>query len=197
MTTAYATADLVKPETTAVAMDGSLQFWAGLSYGSASLVQYLVLSGRLHLPHPAMIGLIWMVASIAFVLFGVILRVGSDHLLRKDPAVRRFRAVWGSLILGAAVVIIALIIMLVKLGLGGSSNTIVSPIAMAAYGIGWRVAAVLSAKRWPNILSVGCFASAIALASLAGTAEQPLVYALSLVIFAILPGLYLMRRTAN
>ncbi len=197
MTAAYAAADFVKSKTSVVAMDGSLQFWAGLSYGSASLVQYLVLSGRLHLPHPAMIGLVWMVASVAFILFGVILRVGSDHLLRQDPAVRRFRAVWGSLILGAAVVIIALIIMMVKFGQGASSNAVVSPIAMAAYGIGWRVAAVLSGKRWPNLLSLGCFATAIGLASLAGTAEQSLVYTVSLVIFAIVPGLFLMRQPAN
>ncbi len=181
-----------------VAMDGGMMFWAGLSFGTASFVQYLVLSGHIALIHPAMMGLLWMGATVAFVLFGFVLKVGSDRLLLQQPAVRRFRSVWGSLILGAFVVIAALMIMMAKFGLGANAAFVVSPITLSVYGIGWRVAALMTGKRWPNLLSLGCFAGAVALACLAGRPEQSLAYTAALIVFTILPGLsLLLRQNAN
>jgi hypothetical protein len=177
-----------------LAMDGGMLFWAGLSYGAASFVQYLVLSGHVALVHPAMMGLVWMGATVAFVLFGFILKIGSDRLLLQQPAVKRFRAVWGSLIVGAGVVVAALMIMMVKFGAGAHAAFIVSPVALSVYGIGWRVAAVMTARRWPNLLSLGCFAGAIGLALLAGQPEQSLAYSAALIVFAIVPGLALLLR---
>lgn len=181
-------------EPSGVALDGGMQFWAGLSYGSASLVNYLVLSGRLQLPHPAMIGLVWMAASVAFVLFGVVLKVGSDPMLRADPGHRRFRAIWLSLILGAGAVIAALAIVLSKLTPGFNISLLTAPITLSVYAVGWRVAGIMTGQRWPRLLSLGCFAGAIGLAWLAGQAEQSLVYTLCLVVFAVIPGLLLMLR---
>ncbi len=123
-------------EPTGIALDGGMQFWAGLSYGSASLVNYLVLSSRLHLPHPAMIGLVWMAASVAFILFGVVLKVGSDPMLRLDPGHRRFRAIWLSLILGAFAVIAALSIVLAKLAPGFNISLLTAPVALSVYAVG-------------------------------------------------------------
>ncbi|MDV6332232.1 hypothetical protein [Asticcacaulis sp. 201] len=177
-----------------IAMDGGMMFWAGLCYGTASLSNYLVMSGYIHLLHPAMIGLIWMGATAAFMLFGVILKVGSDRLLLQQPAVKRFRAIWTGLIVGAAVLIAALMIMMAKFDLGSNASFIVSPIALGVYGIGWRVAAVMTGSRWPNLLTMGCFAGAIGLAALAGTAAQSLAYSLCLVVFAVIPGLALLLR---
>jgi len=178
-----------------VALDGGMQFWAGLSYGTASFIQYLVLTGRLHLPHPAMIGLVWMAASIAFLVFGVFWKLGSDPLLLKDPSHRRFRAVWVSLILGAFVIIAALGIMLHRLDPALNLNMLTAPIALCVYGIGWRAAAVMTARSWPNLLSLGAFAGAVMLAFLAGTPEQSLGYTLGLLAFAVVPGgLLLLRR---
>jgi len=190
---------LAEPKFTAgsepVQLDGSLQVWAGLSYGSASLFQYLVLSGRVLIASPEIMGLVWMAATAAFVLFGVVLKVGGDRTKLADAGVRRFRAVWGSLILGAAVVIAALIILLSKLGLASSANAVVAPVALATYGIGWRVAAVLSRKAWPNFLALSCFVASPCLACLAGTPLQSLTYAVCLLAFAVLPGLYLLRQS--
>lgn len=177
-----------------VVIDGGMQLWAGLAYGSASFVNYLVLSGVVHLPHPGMIGMVWMAATAAFVLFGVILKVGTDRVLLKDPGFRRFRATWGSLILGAAFLVGALIIMMMKFGQGANIPFITAPIAMVVYGIGWRLAAVMSGRKWPNLLSVGSFLCAVYLATLAGTPQQSLVYTLCLVVFAVLPGVALLLR---
>lgn len=177
-----------------IAMDGGLMFWAGLSFGTASFVQYLILSGILTLPNPAMMGLLWMGATVAFILFGVTLKIGIDPLRLRDPAFRRFRAFWGSLILGGAIVIGALMIIMVKFHVGPASAFIVSPIAISVYGIGWRVAAIMTGKRWANFLALGAFASAPLLASLAGSPAQSLTYTACLLIFAVVPGLYLMMR---
>ena len=199
-TTAFASdlpvTDLAVSESVAVTLDGGMQFWAGLSYGAASLVNYLVLSGRLVLPSPAMIGLVWMAASAAFVLFGVVLKVGSDPMLRLDAGHRRFRAVWLSLILGAFVVIAVLAIVLGKLTPGFNISLLTAPIALSVYAVGWRVAAIMSGRRWPGLLSLGCFIGALGLAALAGQPEQALVYTLCLVAFAVIPGLLLMLRRA-
>ena len=177
-----------------IALDGGVQFWAGLSYGSASLVNYLVLAGLVHLPHPAMIGLVWMAASVAFVLFGVVLKVGSDPMLRLDPGHRRFRAIWLSLILGAFAVIAAMAIVLAKLAPGFNVSLLSAPITLSVYAVGWRVAGIMTGRRWPGLLSLGCFAGALGLAALAGQPEQSLVYTLCLVAFAVIPGLVLMLR---
>ncbi len=176
-----------------VRIDGGMQFWAGLSYGSASLVNYLILTGQIHLP-PPMIGMVWMGASAVFILFGIVLKVGTPRALLTDPAFRRFRAIWVSLLLGAAFLIAALIIMMLKFQLGANIAFVVSPIAMSVYGIGWRVAAVTSGQRWLHLLSFGSFACALGLAALAGSPNQSLVYSLGLVVFAIIPGLMLLLR---
>jgi len=178
-----------------IALDGGMQFWAGLSYGTASLVQYLILSGRLTLPHPAMIGLVWMAASVAFIAFGVVLKVGSDSLLLNDAGHRQFRAVWVSLILGAFVIIAALGIMLHRLDPALNLSMLTAPITLSVYGIGWRAAAIMTGKSWPRWLSFGAFAGAVALAFLAGTPEQSLGYSLCLLVFAVIPGgMLLLRR---
>ena len=184
----------IAPVPTPVAIDGGMQMWAGLSYGSASLVNYLVLSGAIHLPNPAIIGLVWMAATAAFILFGIVLKVGTDRRQLQDAGVRRFRSLWGSLILGAMVLVVTVIVLMSRFDLAQQSSFVVSPIAMAIYGIGWRMAAVTSGRKWPNLLSVGCFLSAPYLATLAGTAQQSLVYTLCLAAFAVLPGLYLLLR---
>lgn len=176
-----------------VTIDGGMQFWAGLSYGAASLINYLTLTGHIHLP-PPMIGMVWMGASAVFVVFGVVLKLGTPRALLADPAFRRFRAIWGSLILGAAFLVAALIIMMVKFGLPADTAFVVSPIALSVYGIGWRVAAVMSGQRWANLLSIGSFVCALCLATLAGSPNQSLVYSLGLVVFAIVPGLVLLLR---
>jgi len=186
--------DTFTPHRDTVIMDGGMQFWAGLSYGAASLVNYLYLSGLIRLATPAMLGLVWMAATAAFVLFGVILKVGTERALLREPGFKRFRALWGSLILGAGFLIGALIIMMNRFGLGANTAFIVSPIALSVYGIGWRLAAVTTCRKWPNLLSVGAFLCAIYLATLAGTPQQSLVYTLCLVAFAIIPGLLLLLR---
>lgn len=181
-------------ETDTVIIDGSMPFWAGLSFGSASFVNYLVLSGTVHLPHPGMIGLVWMAATAAFVLFGVILKVGVDPITKAHPGFCRYRAVWGSLILGAVFLVGAIIAMLFQFGVGDKAPFISSPITLCIYGIGWRLAAVMSGRKWPNLLAIGAFACAVCTAVLAGTPQQYLVHTLCIAVFAVLPGAALLLR---
>ena len=193
MSTAIFADNQIGPSSPAIRIDGGMQFWAGLSYGSASLANYLVLSGRLHIS-PAFIGMAWLVATAVFVLFGVVLKVGTDRNLLNDPGFKTFRAMWGSLILGAAVLVAAVITLMIKFQMGANSAFVTAPIALCVYGIGWRMAAVMSRQKWLNALSLASFVSAIYLATLAGSPQQSLAYSLCLIVVAIMPGLVLLLR---
>ena len=196
MPTTFAQTDFAEASSPAVTLDGGMMLWAGLSFAGASLVQYLTLANIIHLPNPAMSGLVWMVALAVFVTGGLVLKIGSKKRHLDHPAVKRFRAIWLSLILGAMVVIAALIVVLVKAHLGATAAFISAPIMTSVYGVGWRIAGVMSGYKMFNILSMGSFAAAIGLAWLAGTPEQSLGYAVALVCFAVLPGAVLMTRQA-
>jgi len=180
-----------------VAIDGGMQFWAGLCFGSASFVNYLVLSGTIHLPHPGLIGLVWMAATAGFILFGLVFKVGTDRAQLQDPAFRRFRALWGTLIIGAMIMVGTLILLMSRFGIAEQSSFVVSPINLCIYGIGWRLVAVTSGRKWPNLLSLGCFVCAPLLAFLAGTPTQSLVYTGCLIVFAVIPGLALLLRSGQ
>ncbi len=196
MSTTYVQTDFDDTASPAVTLDGGMMLWAGLSFGTASLVQYLTLANIIHLPHPAMAGLIWMVAMIVFVFGGIVLKIGSKRSHLNHPAVKRFRSIWLSLILGAAVLTGALILVLVKANMGPTAAFISAPIMTCVYGVGWRIAGVMSGNKAFNFLSLGAFAAAVGLAWLAGTPEQSLGYAAALVCFAVLPGAVLMSRQA-
>ncbi len=196
MSTTYAEADFAAADPSAVTLDGGMMLWAGLSFGTASLVQYLILANIIHLPNPAMSGLIWMAAMAVFVVGGIVLKIGSRRSHLDHPAVKRFRSIWLSLILGALVVTAALVVVLVKAHLGATAAFISAPIMTSVYGVGWRIAGVMSGNKLFNILSLGGFAAAIGLAWLSGTPEQSLGYAAALVCFAVLPGAVLMTRQA-
>ncbi len=180
----------------ALPIDGGMQFWSGLSFGSASLVNWLVLSGQLTIS-PAFIGMAYMAATCVFLTMGVAFKVGTDRAMLQDAGYRRFRAVWGSLIIGAMFVIGALAIMLTRLHMAADIAFVISPVALCVYGIGWRVAAVMSGQRWPNFLSLGSFVAALYLATLAGTPQQSLAYTLCLITLAVIPGLLLLLRRTH
>jgi len=196
MSATFAQTDFDEAASPSVTLDGGMMLWAGLSFASASLVQYLTLANIICLPNPAMSGLIWMVALAVFVTGGLVLKIGSKKSHLDHPAVKRFRSIWLSLILGALVVTAALIVVLVKAHLGATAAFISAPIMTSVYGVGWRIAGVMSGNKMFNILSLGGFAAAIGLAVLAGTPEQSLGYAAALVCFAVVPGAVLMARQA-
>ncbi|MGZ3304703.1 MAG: hypothetical protein ACXU8U_02480 [Asticcacaulis sp.] len=191
-----ADADLADTEITGFALDGGMMLWAGLSFGTASFLQYLTLTGRLHLPNPAWTGLIWMGAVAVFIMGGVVFKLGSDRKRLSHPSVQRFRAIWLSLIFGGFVVTAALIAVMVRSHLGSAAAFVSAPVMTAVYGVGWRIAGVMSGRKIFIYLSLASFAAAIGLGALAGTAEQSLAYASALVVFAIIPGALLMRPNA-
>jgi hypothetical protein len=94
------------------------------------------------------------------------------------------------------VVTAALVVVLVKAHLGATAAFIAAPIMTSVYGVGWRIAGVMSGAKVFNILSLGGFAAAIGLAGLAGQPEQSLGYAAALVCLAVVPGAVLMARQA-
>lgn len=196
MTATYAEPDFATSGPSGSILDGGMMLWAGLSFGTASFVQYLTQTDIIHLPSPALTGVIWMAAMAVFVLGGVVFKLGSSRAHLDHPAVRRFRSIWLSLILGGMVVTAALIVVLIRAKAGAVSAFVSAPVMTCVYGAGWRIAGVMSGRKIFGYLSLGSFAAAIGLACLAGTAGQSLAYAATLLCFAVVPGALLMRSQA-
>lgn len=174
-------------------VDGSPMFWAGLIFGSMNIVQFAIRAGYAHIPGPAL-GLMWMGALGAFIMAAFVLKLGSDAAFRARPEVKRFRAVWGGLILGGAAMIAVVMSTLGYMRLYDLMPLVPAPLALVIYAIGWRIAAVMSRRAGFNLLSLAAVVAAIALTMLgafAGAVWLALGYALVLFALAAAPGLVL------
>ena len=69
----------------------------------------------------------------------------------------------------------------------------VAPFILIVYGIGWWVCGLMANRMWIKMVSIGCFVSAPLMGFMYGRADQILVYAGLLFLFATLPGYRLMR----
>jgi len=180
-------------------VDGAPMFWAGLIFGSMNLAQFAIRAGYAQIPGQ-MLGLMWMGAMGTFIMAAFGLRLGSDATLRDHPGVKRFRAVWGGLILGGGAVIAIVMSLLGYLRLYELMPLVPAPLALIVYAIGWRVAAVMSRRRIFNLLSLAALAAAAGMAALAvyaGATWLALGYALVLFALAAVPGLILILNTRN
>ena len=71
-------------------------------------------------------------------------------------------------------------------------NTILLQV-MSVYGIGWSVAAAMARERWMGFVAIGAFATVPLMGLVIGTGHAYLIYALALVLWALIPGLRLSR----
>jgi hypothetical protein len=177
-------------------IDGVPMFWAGLIFGSANLVQYMVKTGDLSLTGPQ-IGMMWMGAMAIFVVAAFVLKLGVNKDFAKRDEVKRFRAIWGSLLLGIFLAVIAAMMVLGKFQQFTLMPFMIAPIGLMLYAAGWRIAAIMSRNGAFNILAIASVAAGFALAFSAGQVWQPMAYALCLFVLAMVPGFVLMRLSHN
>jgi hypothetical protein len=196
--TASLTADHVSftPGPRLKVIDGVPMFWAGLVYGSANLVQYMVRTGDLALSGPQL-GMMWMGATAVFITAAFVLKLGVNADFAKRDEVKRFRAIWGSLLIGIALAVIAAMMVLGKYQQFTLMPFMIAPIGLTLYGAGWRIAAIMSRNGVFNILAVASVIAGFALAFSAGQIWQPMAYALCLFALAMAPGFVLMRLSHN
>ena len=188
--------DLADQGRNAPLLGGSISVAAGLSFGLASLATYAVLPRWVELPYQS-IGWIWIAASVPFavVLITVSRRTNADPNGRTaanqangsawTAAGFAVFALFGAFILGSARtgewIIMALL----------------PPVILALYGAAWAVAGAMTGNAWIKGVASGTMVLAVACGWLAGSAEQYLVYALALLLFAAVPGAVLARQARS
>ncbi|MBP2159239.1 MULTISPECIES: hypothetical protein [Asticcacaulis] len=172
-------------------VNGSPLFWAGLFFSMASLAQYGFEAGILPLGNPWYQVAVWASAGVAFGL-SFFLPLGGTRA-SGHPAGRAVNSVWSAIGLAIAALGFCMTAAGVRLHSVEAMTALIAPAILILYGIGWWVAAVVSCQGWLKLICAGCFLAAPAIAYLATLPEQMLAYAGCLVLFAMLPGLILIR----
>lgn len=171
--------------------NGSTLFWAGLLYGLAAVGQYAIIRGWL--PQTlAMNVIVWFGASVVFAVIAILLAIGRKKAADSTTA-RAANHAWSAVALGVIAFIMTLFLIIRASGQFQGLYYIIAPVVLIMYGMGWWVSAAMAGKTWLKLVAFGCFLGAPVMGLIADRPEQLLAYAACLILFAMLPGLALMR----
>jgi len=175
---------------------GAILLAAGLTFGTASVLHWLTMTGLAPWPMAA-VNVIWPAITLVFVVFATIEGYRARGKAGVRTAANRASAtVWTSV--GIGIFTLFLSMMLIGLRQGGEAGRmalwLVPSIIMVFYGLGWAVSATMmrSALLWR--LSVASFVAAPGLAAFTGSPWQYLLYAACLFGLMALPGWLLMKK---
>ena len=174
-------------------LGGPVMAAAGLIFGIASLIAWAIFTQLLDLPRGSQMW-VWLAA---FAVYMVVLRVLLVRMRGKPGAGaasnRAIGAAWSS---------VGWSIFVIGLALGVAAYRLHQPALMALfpsviltmYGAAWGVSALFSGERWLWIVSLGSFASALAVAWFLADPVVFLIYAAAMFLLAFVPGMILARR---
>ena len=183
MTAATLTFDISRSETTVAACAGRVLLLAGITFGSANLYQWAVLTGAVDL-HPVTLAVSWILAVGGF-LFGL------ARLRRLGGEAGRRVAGWSRFAILAQIAI-ALAMAAVSAATGDWGLMRWAAIAgLVLYAVAWAVAAVRTETPNMGVLFLVTLAGAGAAAILFGTPDQYLINACTYALVALLPGFWL------
>ena len=171
--------------------NGRTLFWAGLLYGLAAIAQYAMIMGWLP-KSGAVSAIIWFGASI---LFGILAAVfGFDRMRIKGSIGNRATAsAWSAVGMAIVALLVSIAVVANIYHNFEPLSYLIAPVILLFYGMGWWVSALMSGQGWLKLVSLGSFVAAPAISLLAGQPIQMLAYAGCLFLFAMVPGLVLMR----
>lgn len=174
-------------------LGGRILMSAGLIFGLASVVAYGIDSGILVVP-PVAYAILWGGAMLVF--FAVLIwqiRQTDRKPGAQSAANRAAGAGWMSV--GLAIFVMSLAMAVVSWKVKSDVAFMVFPsLIFALYGSGWAVSATMSDQKWQWKLAIGCWIAAPLLAFLTGSPLMWLGYAAGLFLFALLPGVLLVRQ---
>lgn len=174
-------------------LGGGILIAAGIIFGAASIVNWLVATDVLVLP-PVAYAVLWAGAMAVFFLCLFVLIARSKGRPGAGSTVNRAT--------GAAWMGVGLLIFVMCLSIGVISWRIQSPVLtllfpsmiFAAYGSGWAVSATMTRAKWQWWLAIAAWIGAPAIAALTGTDWIWLAYAAGLICLALVPGIILVRQ---
>ena len=174
-------------------LGGGVSLAAGLVFGMASVVHWLIIRDILRLPSWALM-VVWVAAGIAFgLVFAMLIRRVNGQPGANSAINKATGSAWSA---------VGFAIFTMFVALGGMAYATknaqlfnVFPVMiLALYGAAWTVAADLTRRSWIRIVALGSFAAAILMGFLATSPYLMLAYAAALILLAAVPGLILMRQ---
>jgi len=170
--------------------NGAILFWAGLLYGGASIAQYLVALNILPASN-SLSAAIWLGVTLVFLALVIFISRRNRH--KGTAAGRAAGMAWAAIGFGIMVLMTSLSLVARAINDAHAAVFMITPVILVLYAIGWWVSAVVSGSNWLKTVGVGCFIAAPLVSLLAGRPEQLLANAVALFLFAMVPGLVLMR----
>ena len=163
---------------------GSVLLVSGLSFGSASLAVWAVLTWKLSHSDWAIPG-VWLASMAIFMAYLFGSKVMRD---RSGGASKAIGMAWS----GAGLAIFFAGLSLVVMAVHGKDPYVAAafmPFILTIYGSAWFLAAALSRARWLYLVAFAAFGMALVVGWFASEgAALYLVYALSLYLLAAVPG---------
>ena len=174
-------------------LGGRILISAGLIFGLASVVAYGIDSGILAVP-PVAYAVLWGGALLAFFAILIWQIRQTDRKPGAQSVANRAAGV-GWMGVGLAIFVMALAMSVVSWKTGGEETFALFPsLIFALYGSGWAVSATMSDQKWQWKLAIACWIAAPLIAFLTGSPLMWLGYAAGLFLFALLPGVLLVRQ---
>lgn len=172
---------------------GRILVTAGLVFGAAAIIHYGINSGLIDLPSVAYL-VLWGAAMLIF--FGALIvetRRCEGKPGARSAGNRAASAGW----MGAGLGIFVMSLAMGVIGWKTQSSAVAAvfpSLIFALYGSGWAVSATMSGQKWQWYLAIGCWIATPLIAFLIGSPAMWLGYAAGLFLFALVPGLILMRQ---
>lgn len=174
-------------------LGGSILITAGLVFGLASIIHYGIDSGILNVS-PVAYALLWGGAMLVFfVILAWQIRKADRKPGAQSAANRAAGAGWMGV--GLGVFVMALSMGVIGWKTQSAIPSLIFPsLIFALYGSGWAVSATMSDQKWQWKLAIGSWIAAPLIAFLTGSPLMWLGYAAGLFLFALLPGVLLVRQ---
>lgn len=172
---------------------GRILVTAGLVFGVAALIHYAINSGLIDMAPVAYL-VLWGAAMLIF--FGALI-VEARRCAGKPGAQSAGNRAAGAGWMGAGLGIFVMSLAMGVIGWKTQSNAVAAvfpSLIFALYGAGWSVSATMSGQRWQWYLAIGCWIATPLIAFLIGSPTLWLGYGAGLFLFALVPGLILMRQ---
>jgi len=174
-------------------LGGAILIAAGLTFGSASLLQWAAAAGVAGVTFE-LANWGWLAAMVAFI---AALSWLSHRLKGRPGACSPVNKAAGTAWMGVgmAIFFMAVSMALIAWRLNAPEVMLLFPsLIFALYGAGWAVSAAMSDKKWLWWVAIGAWVGAPLIALLTGDPAQYLAYAVGLLLLTVAPGLALIRQ---
>jgi hypothetical protein len=174
-------------------INGGSLFWAGITFGAASLIHYGFWTEVIPMPNPWFSAVNWLGAGLIYAVLAVLSIRGSikkyGHGGTMNVAIGN---IWSGIGFAIFVIAMCLIVAGTHMEQMEATMSMLAPAILVLYGLGWWIVSAISGQGWLKFVCFGAFLGATGTSFMAGEPEQFLAYAACLILFATVPGLVIM-----